>query len=304
MIRDELSGLTVFLAVAERRSFTGAAADLGVTASAVSQAVSALEERLGLRLLQRTTRSVGLTEAGERFLGRLRPALAEIKETFEEVGRLRDRPSGVLRLSVPRVASRALLEPVLATFLSAYPEISVEVAVEDGITDIIAQGFDAGIRLGETLDREMVAVKIAGDEEMAVVGSPAYFAAHRRPKCPRDLHAHACINYRRITSREISRWEFTEDGKDFDLAVSGRVVCNDPDLMVKLALDGVGLAYVFASTVREHLAKRRLLRVLKPYCPPFPGMYLYFPSRTHLSPKLQALVGFLRASGKTQRGPR
>jgi DNA-binding transcriptional LysR family regulator len=299
MIRDDLAGLTVLLAVAERRSFTGAAAALRVSPSAVSQTVSAVEARLGVRLLQRTTRSVGLTEAGERFVARLRPAVAEVRASFEEVVGLRDHPKGTLRLNVPRIGSRGILEPLLAPFLAAYPELELEIVVDDGLADIVGQGFDAGIRLGETLDREMVAVRLTEQERSAVVGSPAYFAVRGKPRHPRDLHAHECINWRLATGRNIYEWEFTENGRDFDIAVDGRVTCNDLDLVVRLALDGVGLGYFLESTVRELLAQKRLVRVLDAFCPPFPGLHLYYPSRRHVPPKLQALVDFLK-----QRRPR
>jgi DNA-binding transcriptional LysR family regulator len=303
MIKDELSGLSVFLAVAERRSFTAAAAELDVTPSAVSQTVTALESRLGIRLLQRTTRSVGLTEAGQRFLARVGPAVADVHAALEEVDALRDRPAGTLRLNVPRVASRAIVEPMLARFLAAYPDIRVDVAIEDGLVDIVEQGFDAGIRLGETLDREVIAVEISGQERSAVVGAPSYFAARGVPRHPRDLQGHEFVNWRRITGRSIYRWEFTEEGREFEVAAPGRVTCNDVDLMLRLALDGVGLAYLLESTTREHVRAKRLVRVLERFCPPFPGLYLYYPSRVHVPPKLQALVDFLRkgASGRGRR---
>jgi DNA-binding transcriptional LysR family regulator len=294
MIKDELAGLTVLLAVAERRSFTAAAAELRVTPSAVSQTVTAFEARLGVRLLQRTTRSVGLTEAGQRLVARLRPALAEVRASFAEVARLRDRPAGTLRLTVPRVASREILEPLLAPFLAAYPEIHLDVSVDDALADIVAQGFDAGVRLGETLDREVIAVRITDHERAAVVGSPAYFAVRGKPRHPRDLHAHECLNWRQVTARTIYKWEFTENGREFDIAVDGRVTCNDVDLMLRLAQDGVGLAYLLESTVREQLDSKRLVRVLDAYCPPFPGLHLYYPSRRHVPPKLQVLIEFLK----------
>ncbi|HVR19921.1 MAG TPA: LysR family transcriptional regulator [Polyangiaceae bacterium] len=300
MIRDELAGITVFLTVAEQRSFTRAAALLDVTPSAVSQTVTALEKRLGVRLLQRTTRSVGLTEAGERVVKRLRPAVAEVRATFEDVGRLRDRAAGTLRLTVPRVASRTVLEPLLAAFLASHPEVEVETRVDDGLSDVVSEGFDAGIRLGEALERDMVALRITGDERSAVVGSPAYFRVHGTPRHPRELHAHACIQWRQTTSGTLYRWEFSENGRDFETAVGGRVTTNDVDLMLRMALDGVGLAYLFESTVREELEKKRLVRVLGDFCPPFPGLYLYYPSRVHISAKLQAFVDFL----KPRRPPR
>jgi DNA-binding transcriptional LysR family regulator len=294
MIDDPLSGLSLFLAVADRRSFTAAAKALRVTPSAVSQGITALERRLGVRLLQRTTRTVGLTEAGERFVARLRPAVGEVHDAVAALAELRDRPAGTLRLAVSTIACRRFIEPSLAAFLARYPDIVLEVLVEDGLTDIVGRGFDAGIRLGESLERDMVAVRISGNERVAVVGSPAYFARHGKPKHPRDLHAHDCITYRRITGGDVYRWEFTDNGKDFEVAVRGRVLASDGGLMVHAALQGVGLAHVLESMVGEELAARRLVRVLADFCPPFPGYFVYYPSRTHLAPKLRALIDLLR----------
>jgi DNA-binding transcriptional LysR family regulator len=294
MIDDPLSGLSLFLVVAEKRNFTAAAKALRVTPSAVSQGITALERRLGVRLLQRTTRSVGLTEAGERFVARLRPAVGEVQDAFAVLAELRDRPAGTLRLSVSTIACRRFVEPKLAAFLAKYPEIRLELVVEDGLTNIVQHGFDAGIRLGESLDAEMVAVRISGSERVAVVGSRAYLAKHGKPKHPRDLHAHDCIMYRRVTGGDVYRWEFTADGKDFDVAVKGRLLANDGQLMVRAAVDGLGLAHVLESMVEEELADKRLVRVLADFCPPFPGYFLYYPSRTHVTPKLRALVDLLR----------
>ncbi|MDB4943236.1 MAG: Transcriptional regulator, LysR family [Labilithrix sp.] len=294
MIPDRLSGLSVFLVVAEKQSFTAAAKALRVTPSAVSQSISTLERRLGVRLLQRTTRSVGVTEAGERFLARLRPAVDEIEGAFTTLDELRDRPSGTLRLAVSTIACRRFVEPHLAPFLAMHPDLRLDVVVEDGLTDIVARGFDAGIRLGESLDREMVAVRISPDERIAVVGAPSYFARRGKPKHPRELHAHDCIAYRRITGGDVYRWEFTEAGRDFDVAVDGRVIANDGALMIRAALDGIGLAHVLESMVERELAEKRLVRVLSEFCPPFPGYFLYYPSRVHVPPKVRALVEHLR----------
>jgi DNA-binding transcriptional LysR family regulator len=293
-MRDDLSGLTALLLVAERRSFTAAAAELRVTPSAVSQAVRALEARVGVRLLQRTTRSVGLTEAGARFVERLRPAIAGVHEAFESLGELRDRPAGLLRLNLPRLGYELVLAPKLAAFLAAYPDVKVDICVDDAFADIVGRGFDAGMRMGEMVEREMIGVRVSDDLRMAVVGSPAYFAARGRPKHPRELHAHDCINYRRRARGVVYRWEFTEDGKDFEIAVDGRVLLNDGELMTGAALDGLGLAYVLETSVGELIAAKRLVRVLDRFCVPFPGFFLYYPSRTHIAPKLQALVDFLR----------
>jgi DNA-binding transcriptional LysR family regulator len=291
---DDLSGLTALLTVADKRSFTAAAAALRLTPSAVSQTVRALEERVGVRLLQRTTRSVGLTEAGQRFVTQLRPAMEAVQGAFESLGELRDEPAGTLRLNVPRLAYRQILEPHLAAFLAAYPKIHLEVVIDDGFANIIESGCDAGIRIGEMLDREMVAVRLGRDERAAIVGSPAYFAVRGKPKRPKDLQHHDCINYHRIARREIYRWEFTEDGKDIEIAVHGRLTANDLDVMIHGALNGVGLAYMLESSAREHIEAGRLVRVLEAFCPPFPGLYLYYPSRANLAPKLQAHVVFLR----------
>jgi DNA-binding transcriptional LysR family regulator len=295
-MRESLSGLTALLSVAEKHSFVSAAAELGVTPSAVSQTVRALEERVGVRLLQRTTRNVGLTEAGARFVARLRPALDEVQAAFDSLGELRDRPAGSLRLTMPRFAFASVLEPRLSAFLDAYPGIKVEVFVGDGPVDLIQQGYDAGVQLGEAIGREMVAVRITDDQRMAVVGSPEYFARHGKPKHPRDLSGHDCINYRQSPSAPVYRWEFTENGKDFEVAVEGRFLVTDRGLMVGAAVDGVGLAYLAEARVRDLIAQKRLIHVLDAWCPPFPGLFLYYPSRANIAPKLQALVDFVKGA--------
>jgi DNA-binding transcriptional LysR family regulator len=303
-MRDDLSGLTALLSVAEKRSFTAAAAELRVTPSAVSQTIRALEARVGVRLLQRTTRSVGLTEAGSSFIARLKPALEGVREAFDSLGELRDRPAGVLRLNVPRLGYQQVLAPKLAAFMAEYPDIRLDISVDDGFADIVSEGFDAGLRIGEMVEREMVGVRVTGELRMAVVGSPAYFAAHGKPKHPRDLHAHDCINNRRRSLGVIARWEFTEDGKDFEVAVNGRLQLDDADLLLDAAVDGLGLAYVVDARVREHLADKRLVRVLDAFCVPFPGFFLYYPSRAHIAPKLQALIEFVRLRRSTRKEPR
>jgi DNA-binding transcriptional LysR family regulator len=267
----------------------------------VSQTIRALEHRLGVRLLQRTTRSVGLTEAGARFIARLKPAIDGVHEAFEPLGELRDRPAGLLRLTVPRMGYEQVLAPRLGAFLDAHPDIDLDVSIDDAFADIVEQRFDAGIRIGEMVERGMIGVRVSGDLRMAVVGSASYFAARGKPKHPRDLQAHDCINYRRRSLGVVYRWEFTENGKDFEIAVNGRLLINDGDLMVSAALDGLGLAYVVDSSVHAHLADKRLVRVLDAYCVPFPGFFLYYPSRTHVAPKLQALVDFLKATRSRSR---
>jgi DNA-binding transcriptional LysR family regulator len=252
-------------------------------------------------LLQRTTRSVGLTEAGTRFLAQLRPAVTGIRDAFATLGELRDRPAGNLRITVPRLGYTQAIAPNLERFLAAYPDITLDIAIDDGFIDIVKEGFDAGIRIGEMVEAEMVSVKIGPDQVSAVVGSPAYFATHPPPQHPRDLHAHACFAYRRRTLGTIYRWEFTENGKDVEVAVTGPLLVNDAELMIDAALRGIGLAHILESTVTEHLAAKRLLRVLARYCQPFPGLQLYYPSRAHMAPKLQALVDTLRWKPKPQR---
>lgn len=293
-MRDELSGLSAFVAVAELGSFTAAAARLGVTPSAVSQAVAALEQRLGVRLLQRTTRSVGLTEAGASFVARVRPALAEVHAALEALSEQRERPAGTLRLTVPRVARALVVEPMLGEFLAAYPEIVLDLSLSDGLNDIVAEGFDAGVRLGETLDEQMVAVRISRDERSAVVAAPSYLRARGAPQHPRELHAHSCINYRLVTRGTMYRWEFTDGEEELELSVEGRVIVDDAALLLSAARQGLGLAYVLESAAAAELAAGRLVRVLEAFCPPFPGFFLYYPSRAHLAPKLRALVEFLK----------
>jgi len=300
-MQDELSGLKELAIVAEKRSFTAAAAALRVTPSAVSQSVRALEQRVGVRLLQRTTRSVGLTEAGVRFMARLKPALEGVRDAFDSLSELRERPAGTLRLTLPRVAYQQVLAPRLGAFLAAYPEIRLEAHFDEAFVDVVEAGFDAGIRIGEMVERDMIGVKLGPDLRAAVVGSPAYFANRGKPKHPRELQAHDCINYRRRSSGAIYAWEFTEDGRDFQVAVSGRLVLDDGELLIEAALDGLGLAHVMDCSVHELVASKRLQRVLERFCPPFPGFYLYYPSRAQLAPKLQALIGFFKRRAPVSR---
>jgi DNA-binding transcriptional LysR family regulator len=292
-MRDDLSGLRALLHVAEKRSFRSAAAELRVTPSAVSQSVRALEERLGVRLLQRTTRSVGLTEVGAQFVARLKPALDGIDDAIDSLGALRGRPAGLLRLTMLRTGYAEVVKPQLARFLVAYPDIRIDISLDERLADIVAEGFDAGLRLGESLDREMIGVRVSADQQLVVVGSPGYFARHDKPSHPRDLHTHDCINLR-MTSGSVVRWRFREDGNDFVVAVDGHVFTNDGAVLVDAAVEGFGLAYVFETMVGELVAQRRLVRVLEEYCPQIPGYFLYYPSRVSLAPKLKALVDFLR----------
>jgi DNA-binding transcriptional LysR family regulator len=291
---SEYAELTAFVAVAEHKSFSRAAAHLRVSPSALSQTIRQLEERLGARLLNRTTRSVALSKAGERLLARVLPSMSELDSAVAEVRESRGVPSGSLRINAPRVAAARFLGPLFGRFNAAYPDIVLDIVVEDALTDIVAGRFDAGIRLGESLAKDMVAVKLGGELEMAAVGSPEYFARHGVPKTPRDLHKHRCINWRWATSGTLYRWEFEKDGREFEVAVDGPLIVNDTELFLRGALEGVGLAYMIDEEVRPWIEAGRLKRVLKDWSPRFPGFHLYYPSRRQLPAPLRALVDFLK----------
>jgi DNA-binding transcriptional LysR family regulator len=301
-MRDDLSGLRALLCVAEKQSFRAAAAVLGVTPSAVSQSVRALEERVGVRLLQRTTRSVGLTEAGARFIAQLKPALHDIDVAFESLDTLRGRPAGLLRLTMLRTGYAEVVRPKLARFLAAYPDVRIDLTLEERLSDIVAEGFDAGIRLGHSLDRDMIALRLSPDQRLVVVGAPSYFARRAPPAQPRDLHDHACIRLR--ATGGVRRWKFVDKGKELEVAVEGSIVTNDGAVLVDAALEGLGLAYVFESMVAPLVADGRLVRVLDRYCPTIPGYFLYYPSRQNVAPKLKALIDFLKAAERPRRRAR
>lgn len=292
MIPDSLDVLTAFAAVAEERSFTKAAVRLGVSTSALSHAMRGLEERLGVRLLARTTRSVAPTAAGDQLLGQVGPALGSIRTALDGIGRLRERPAGRLRVVMPRLAASMLLVPRLAEFARAYPDVVLDVTTESGPVDIVAQRFDAGIDIGEFVQRDMIAVRVSPDLRAAIVASPGYFKAHPKPRRPQDLLQHRCIGCRHGTA--LYRWEFEKGGKEVSVGVPGPVVLDDVDLMVHAALDGVGVAFTFESQVAPLIAKRRLVRVLEDWCPPWPGYFIYYPSRRHQPPGLSALIDTLR----------
>jgi DNA-binding transcriptional LysR family regulator len=295
MPREELSVLAAFSVVADERSFTRAAVRLGVSTSAISHMIRSLEERLGVRLLARTTRSVAPTEAGERLLAQLRPALDEIEAALVEVGRLREKPAGTVRLIAPSIAIAMTVSPKLAKFARDYPEVVLDVTTEDDSRrDLIAARFDAGIHLGEFVQRDMVAVKVSPEQRAAIVGAPSYFASHPKPKTPRDLTAHRCLRYRMGAGGPVYRWEFEKRGRPVTVAVSGPLVVNDVEVTLRAALDGVGLAFALEEHVAERIDRGELVRVLEDWCPPFDGFFLYYPSRRHQPAALQALVGALR----------
>ena len=297
MPHENLNDLAAFLAVAQERSFTKAAAKLGVSQSALSQTISNLEARLGLRLLTRTTRSVAPTEAGDRLAQTLEPRLDEIDAALTELTELREKPAGTIRITADEHAAGMVLWPALEKFLPDYPDIKVEIIVDFGLTDIVAERYDAGVRNVETIAKDMIAVPIAPSMRMAVVGSPAYFENRKAPKTPQDLTSHRCINLRLPTHGGLYAWEFDKNGREVRVRVDGQVVFNSVSLMVKAALGGMGLAYVPEVEVADHLEAGRLVRVLDDWCEPFSGYHLYYPSRRQHAPAFARLVEALRYHG-------
>ncbi len=294
MRREDLGDLTAFVAVAEERSFTRAAARLGTSQSAVSQTVRRLEARLGMRLLTRTTRSVAPTAAGERLLASLRPAFDEIDTQLAAITEMRDKPAGTVRITTSLHAAEAVLLPALGRLLPDYPDLNVELSIDAGFRDIVADRFDAGVRLGEHVDKDMVAVRIGPPMRMAVVGAPSYFARRGLPLAPHDLTGHGCINMRFPTLGGLYAWEFENAGRELQVRVEGQLTFNDSRLIVTAACAGLGLAYILEGHVQQHLADGRLVRVLDDWCPPFAGYNLYYPSHRHLSPAFALLVDALK----------
>ena len=294
MPRTDLNDLQAFLAVARERSFTRAAAQLGVSQSALSQTLRGLEARLGLRLLTRTTRSVAPTEAGERLLRAVGPRLDEIRAELAALSELREKPAGTVRITATENAATLVLWPALERLLPRYPDIRVEIVIDYGLTDIVAERFDAGVRPGETVAKDMVAVRIGPDMRMAVVGAPSYFAERPRPGTPQDLTAHGCINLRLPTHGGLYAWEFGKDGRELRVRVEGQLVLGTAALILTAALSGFGLAYLPEEQVRAHLVDGRLVRVLADWCEPFPGYHLYYPSRRQPTPAFALLVEALR----------
>ncbi len=293
-----LPALAWFAHIARHRSFTKAAAEMEVSRAALSQQLKALEQQLNVRLLHRTTRDMSLTEEGQRLFDALQPALASIERAVVELGETHAEPAGLIRVNTSRVAARLLLEPGMGEFLARFPKLRLELVMNDGFSNIVAEGLDAGIRLGESLDEHMVAVPVTPMLEMAIVGSPAYFARHGVPQAPADLMRHNCLAYRFTSSATIDRWSFTSpetQGHTVVFEPQGNAVFNDDDSMLRAALQGVGLVQHIDLCVRHHLASGTLVRVLKPWCKPFPGFYLYVPSRAQMPAKIRALMDFLIA---------
>jgi DNA-binding transcriptional LysR family regulator len=307
MTPDALDGMAVFVAVAEAKNFRVAGERLGVSASAVSQALRKLEARIGVPLVLRTTRSVSLSEAGERLYAAVRPALADVEAAVAAVGELSDAPRGTIRLLIGTTADPVLARLPLGDFLAAHPHVRLDVVVSDAVVDIVAAGFDAGIQLGEVIDRDMVAVPVTGDIRMTVVGSPAYLARRGTPRHPRDLVEHECLNWHPVPEAPAYRWEFTERGPDgrgreVVVAAPGRVLSTDSTVNIRLARDGLGLTIVYEDQVRDEVARGELVPVLEAFCEPFAGYSLFYPQRRHASPALRALIDHLRGAREAARG--
>lgn len=294
MSPDLLPALSAFARVAHHASFTRAAEELGVSPSALSQTMRTLEQRLGVRLLDRTTRRVGVTEMGQQLLGGARPALDALAQAVESLDEARDKPAGLLRLNVSRVSAELLLFAHMGDFADQYPDITLELVCENRMLELIEGGFDAGIRLGESLAQDVVAVPIGGPQRMVTFASPRYLAGRSLPRTPEDLRAHQCLNYRRTTG-SLYRWEYAQDGREFDIELGGPLITNDSEVMLAAARDGAGVACAFEDAVRADFASGRLVPLLESWWPRFPGFYIYYPSRAQMPRKLRVFIEFLQA---------
>ena len=289
--------MNAFVAIAERSSFAKAAIHLGTSRSALSETIRGLEEKLGVRLLNRTTRSVALTEVGERLLAELRPALDSFEAAVESVNVFRDKPGGHLRLTVPRPAAKTVIEPILSKFLTTYPAISLEIVTDSALTDIVRDRFDAGIRPGHRVGRDMIALRIGEDARPTVVASPDYLRRHSMPKVPADLQSHNCIRLR-FASGAMQPWVFEKRGKSMEVVVKGSLIVSDGDLSIRAALDGVGIARLPQSAICTHIAKKRLVALLEDWTPRSVGFYLYYPSRRQVPAALKAFIDFIKAQSR------
>ena len=293
MIPIDLAGLDAFAAIARHRSFRRAAMERGVSASTLSQTLRTLEERLGMRLLNRTTRSVTPTEAGERLLARLVPVLSELGEAVDAINSLRDTPTGTLRLNVPAPVARLVLAPLVAEFLRLHPGLTLEIHVETAFIDVVAAGFDAGARYGESLAQDMIAVPMGPEQRYGVFAAPSYIARHGRPEVPEDLLRHACIRHRFPTGAPLA-WEFEKDGRDIRIQPQGQLISSDPDIELRAAIDGAGCLMTFEGFARPAVEAGQLVELLAEWCPPFPGPYLYYPSRRLVPAPLRAFIDFIK----------
>jgi DNA-binding transcriptional LysR family regulator len=290
----DLNGITVFLAVAEARSFRVAAENLGVTRPAVSQTIRRLEDRLGVALVQRTTRSVSLTEAGEQLYQRVAPAISEVGLALDATADRDSAPGGLLRLAVSSIAEPFISGPLLARFADTFPAVQVDVTVTDEEFDIVAEGYDAGVRLGEVIDQDMIAVPVSGDQRQGAFAAPSYIERFGKPEHPSELAAHRCIGWRPAPHSAPYRWEFGENGREFDVAVDPHITTNDMWLMIRTACAGGGITFGMEDTFKPYVASGRLVPLLQDYCPPFAGFFLYYPSRRNLAPKLRALIDHVK----------
>lgn len=290
----DLTGIPAFLAVAKMRSFRAAAEHLGVTRPAVSQAIRRLEDRLGVALVQRTTRSVSLTEAGEQLFQRVAPAIAQVGEALDAAADRDTAPSGLLRLAVSSIAERFISGPLLADFLDACPAVQIDVTVTDEEFDIVAEGYDAGVRLGEVIDQDMIAIPVSGEQRQIAVAAPAYIERFGKPSHPSELALHRCIGWRPAPHTAPYRWEFGEEGHEYDVAVDPEITTNDMWLMIRVGCAGGGITFGMEETFRPYVAAGQLVPLLEDYCPPFAGFFLYFPNRRNLAPKLRALVDHVK----------
>jgi DNA-binding transcriptional LysR family regulator len=296
MRRADLADLTAFVAVADNLSFRAAAAHIGVTPSALSHTMRQLEDRLGVRLLNRTTRSVALTDAGVRLLGRARPAVEQISRALDDLKSEQGHPFGRLRLHVSHFAGMAVIAPVWARFLSTFPDVQLEVLADEALVDIVAKGFDAGISSKDLAAADMIAVRVMGPMKVTVVGAPAYFARRRPPRTPDDLARHSCVQYRLASDGAVFEWAFERDGKSRRISVEGRVTVNDPDLAMRAAVDGLGIAYTVEALADPFLRSGQLVRVLEDWSPSFEGFFLYYPGHRQVPVALRALIDMLRTA--------
>lgn len=294
----DLEGISVFLAVAEARNFRLAGERLGVTRSAVSQALQRLEDRVGVALVQRTTRSVSLTEAGEVFFYAVRPSVRQVKDAMQTVREMQARPGGLLRLTVSSIAESFLSGTLLAGFMEACPGIKLDITITDDEFDIVEAGFDAGVRLGEVIEQDMIATPVSREQRQCAVASPGYLERHGYPDHPRGLQNHACIGWRPRPDTAPYRWEFTENDRDFDVAVDPAVTTNDMGMMIRMACAGAGITFGMMETFQSYIARGELVPLLEDFCPPFPGFYLYYPRRQRQPLKLRALVDYVRKTDR------
>jgi DNA-binding transcriptional LysR family regulator len=291
---DEFNGLAAFVKVAETCSFSRAAAELGVSSPSISEAIKALETRLGVRLLNRTTRSVGLTEAGASYFQRVRAAMEEIRSARAALTEMRERPMGTLRLSAPWIAGPLLIEPLMAPFLQSYPDVKLDVVFDDGLVDLAGEGFDAGVRIGELVEKDMVAVRVGGPVRMAVLASPDYLASQPAPKRPDQLGPHRCIAYRFASTRALAQWEFIENGREINLQPDASLSVNTMSLIIRAAEQGLGLGYVPERLAADQLQRGTLVKVLERFCPSYEPLHIYYPTHRLTPPKLKVFVELAR----------